>query len=617
MLARRKWRYPVASLVKYQVPCQLVAGRGSDLRKFVPLVLFVVVTLLFLNFATGVARADNRHGAEGSTVKQSLDFRSMARELADEVRVRGLAASSVAGSQGGSGSGDLQNVQVNDPALDHIQTFVGTRPFEFSIQSETSIASFGDDILVAYNSASDQPIVQTRAGLFFVHRHLSGFSVSHDRGQTWTSGFMPAVPGSPFTFGDPSVGVDRAGNFYYVSLGTDGNAPKFTGAIIVSKLTQGDPAFAPAAVAALDDGSDKEWLAVGPDPFTPAQDNLYVAWTSFQTGRSELRFVRSTDAGATWSPQKVLFAPVDQGPTGLSSFVQFANPIVDPSSGRLFIPFLHFSNFDADFIKVLVSDDAGDTFRFLEFNVPGAPDPFGFPNVTPGTLSDCGRNNGGIRLVLHQGDNLGGGRFGLPRFRQSTRLITQPSAAAANGKLFIAFTSSTSPFFGDPNSRSEIHLLFSPNGETFAAPFTIAAATDADPQHVLPAISTDGDGESFSVAYYVQQADGRIRVDLTDGSVDGGEQLGASPAVPVSSVSFDLIPSNNPFPLPLNPFFTTNYDRTIRACYNLGEYLSIAPGQGNVLLAWGDNRNTWTSPPGSPAEGTHAQPDVFFQEMSG
>ncbi len=575
------------------------------------------MTLVFLNFATGVARADNRHGAEGRTVKQSLDFRSMARELADEVRVSGLAAPSDAGSQGGPGSGNLQNVQVNDPALDHIQTFAGTRPFEFSIQSETSIASFGGDILVAYNSASDQPLVQTPAGLFFVHRHLSGFSISHDSGQTWTSGFMPAVPGSPFTFGDPSVGVDRAGNFYYVSLGTDGDAPRFTGAIIVSKLTHGDTTFAPAVVAALDNGSDKEWLAVGPDPFTPAQDNLYVAWTSFQKGRSELRFVRSTDAGATWGPQKILFAPVDQGPTGLSSFVQFANPIVDPSSGRLFIPFLHFSNFDADFIKVLVSDDAGLHFRFLEFNVPGAPDPFGFPNVTPGTLSDCGQNNGGIRLVLHQGDDLGGGRFGLPRFRQSTRLITQPSAAAANGKLFIAFTSSTSPVFGDPNSQSEIHLLFSPDGETFAAPFTIAAATDADPQHVLPAISTDENGDGFSVAYYVQQADGRIRVDLTAGGVDGGGHLGANPPVPVSSVSFDLIPSNNPFPIPGNQNFTTNYDRTIRACYNLGEYLSISPGQGTVLLAWGDNRNTWTSPPGSPAEGTHAQPDVFFQEMSG
>jgi len=30
------------------------------------------------------------------------------------------------------------------------------------------------------------------------------------------------------------------------------------------------------------------------------------------------------------------------------------------------------------------------------------------------------------------------------------------------------------------------------------------------------------------------------------------------------------------------------------------------------VAAWGDNRNTWTGPPGSAAPFTHAQPDVFF-----
>ena len=168
---------------------------------------------------------------------------------------------------------------------------------------------------------------------------------------------------------------------------------------------------------ARDDGSDKPWLTVGRDPVDRKRDNLYVTWTSFQEGRAELRFARSTDGGVTWSPQKRLFAPVDTGPEGLSAFLQFANPTVDQSSGRLFIPFLHLSNFDTDFIKVLVSDDAGDTFTFLTFDVPGAPDTVGFPNVTPGTLSDCGAT-GGIRPVLSQGADLGGGRLGLPRFRR-------------------------------------------------------------------------------------------------------------------------------------------------------------------------------------------------------
>ncbi len=595
---------------------------------------FTRAVLLGLVLSVAISNQALAGAAPGTALgKSDIDFRSHARELADFVAQQGLAMEDEGQSQARKNDAfdrdderGLRNVQVNDPALDHIQTFAGTRPFEFSIQSETSIAAFEDTVLVGYNSSADQPVVQTASGqLVFVHRHFSGFSVSHDRGRTWTSGFIPAVPGSPFTFGDPSVGVDRAGNFYYASLGTIPDANQ-TGAVIVGKSTDGGNTFGAAVVAALDDGSDKEWLGIGPDPSHPDRDNLYVAWTSFQTdakGRtvaSELRLTMSTDGGQTWT-SKTLFAPTDGGPTGLSAFIQFANPVVDASSGRLYIPFLHFSNFDADFIKVLVSDDAGATFRFLEFNVPGAPDRFGFPNVTPGTIADCGRNNGGIRLVLHQGPNLGGGRLlrgvELPRFRQATRLTTQPSAAAAEGKLFLAFNSSTSAVSGDPASRSEIHALFSPDGgATFVGPITVAAATNRDRQHVLPSLSIDEEGDHVVVAYYVQQADGKIRVDMASGEVDDHAlRFDREKAQRVSSVGFDLIPSNNPLPVAGNPFFTTNYDRTVRACYNLGEYIATTVQDDRVLAAWGDNRNLWTSPAGSPAAGTHAQPDVFFQRL--
>jgi hypothetical protein len=62
----------------------------------------------------------------------------------------------------------------------------------------------------------------------------------------------------------------------------------------------------------------------------------------------------------------------------------------------------------------------------------------------------------------------------------------------------------------------------------------------------------------------------------------------------------------------LGAHFTTNYDRTIRPCYNIGEYMTAAStGDDRTLFAWGDARNQWTSPPASPAAGTHSQPDVF------
>jgi hypothetical protein len=52
------------------------------------------------------------------------------------------------------------------------------------------------------------------------------------------------------------------------------------------------------------------------------------------------------------------------------------------------------------------------------------------------------------------------------------------------------------------------------------------------------------------------------------------------------SPAFDLIPSNIPLPA-FGPNFTTNYDRTIRPCYNIGEYMAATPSLGQTLFAWG------------------------------
>ena len=37
---------------------------------------------------------------------------------------------------------------------------------------------------------------------------------------------------------------------------------------------------------------------------------------------------------------------------------------------------------------------------------------------------------------------------------------------------------------------------------------------------------------------------------------------------------------------------------------------------GTTVLAYGDNRNSWVSPPQSPAAATHSQPDVFANRLN-
>jgi len=540
-------------------------------------------------------------------------------DLVDEDGMPVLGDGALGGIGGRHGNG--RGTQVNDAALDNTQFFPNAtpqpqRPYEFSIQSETSAAAFGRNVVAGFNNSADQPVTLTPQNtVAFQHRFLSGVGVSHDAGRSFKEYSLPPIPGSPFTFGDPALTVDRHGNFYYASLGADAGGNSL---IFVGKSSDGGDSFASGVTVALDPGSDKEWIAAGPDPTAFGRDNVYVTWTSFGTASATLKLGRSTDGGQTWSVSTI-FAPVDDG-AALSAFLQFSNPVVDRFTGKLYIPFLRGGNTDADYFQVLESDDGGLTFHFLNFNVAGAPNAQTFPVVTPGTLADCG-TSGGFRVVLHSGPNLGGGRLGLPVYRNATRLIAQPSLAAVAGRLFIAYNTSNSAVFGDPASTSEIRLLVSPNGGgTWLNPLTVAPATGADPQHVHPAITTDLVGARVSIGYHVQQANGKVRTDAVSGFLVNdrtGARLLAKQTRALSPAS-ELIPSNNPLPSP--PFAantTTNYDRTIRPCYDLGEYTAATQSVGGSIFVFGDNRNTWTSPPQSPAAGTHTQPDVFAVRFGG
>lgn len=582
--------------------------------------LLLVAMCLSLTFSLpAVNLASGSDGSTPTTVQKgsvALDLRSMGREIADEVAANGAVVMNdnlpPSSNPNVSPSTHLRgsNIQVNDPGLDNIQVFDGTRPFVKYTQSETSVASFGQNIVAAYNSSANQPIVQVGSTLVFTHRFLSGYSVSNDGGNTWTSGFFPPVAGSIFTFGDPVVDVDRLGNFYFSGLGADAQGRS---TIQVNKSTDGGRTWSDAVVVQQDNGSDKEWLAVGPDPVTRNRDNVYVTWTSFQPSGQQLRFGVSADGGATFS-SKTIYAPTaNPDPTQPQNSLQFSNPYVDPITGKLYVPFAHFSNSDVDFLQVLVSSDAGQTFSFLNFNIPGAPDATLLPVVQPGHLIDCG-TSGGLRLSIHSGIDQGGGRFGLPRYINVSRLTVQPAFAARNGVLYLAWANSTSQFFGDPSSGSNIMFIRSDNsGQSWTAPIQVNPTVAADPQHVLPSLAIDPDLTDVHILYYTQHSDGSVDVDLAN-SHDRGNSFPANLNVRVTSSSFNLAPTN----IVLSGNNTTNYDRTIRPCYDLGEYLSVKSSFGMINNLWGDGRNNVTEPVNAldPISGqTHPQEDVFFQTV--
>jgi hypothetical protein len=560
---------------------------------------------------------------------QDLDVRSGTVIPSDDGTFGGIILPELPGGVGGGLTvPQVQlrggNVQVNDPAQTYIQIFPGFRPFVRATRSEVSAAAFGRNIVVTYNNSTGLHVSPNPSGpgLIVDRVMLSGYSSSNDGGQTWKSGFMPPSAGAAQTFGDPSLGVDRHGNFFFANLAAD---KTHAGTIQVNRSTDGGNTWSAGVVVQEDNGSDKEWLAVGPDPVNKNQDNVYVTWTSFQTnGSCQLRFGRSLDGGATWQA-KTIYAPVaDPDPTHPQNCLTFSNPVVDSITGVLYIPFLHFSNSDQDFIQMMISDDAGETFQFATFNIPGAPDPTVMPVTQPGELTECGARiiaphlvSVNIRLTVHTALNAGPGITGLPRYTEASRMTLQPALAARNGVLYLAWSNSTSLFFGDPNGGSNVLFVRSDDGgKTWSAPI-IVNPTGSDKHHVLPSLAIDENPNSVHITYYTQHSDGTLDLDMAN-SHDGGATFPVDRTIRVSSTSFNLPPTNIPIPSVAQPFATTNYDRQIATCYALGEYQSVTTANGSVYAGWGDMRNQITEPVNAldPISGqTHSEEDVFFQKV--
>jgi len=548
---------------------------------------------------------------------EEVDVRSGGRILQDELGVGSVILPEAASPVGGGSTvPQIQlrggNVQVKIPSGDFVQIFPGFRPFVRATQSEVSAAASGRHIVVTYNNSAGIHVSPDPSGpgLIVDRVQLSGFAASSDGGQTWKNGFIPPSAGASETFGDPSVGVDRHGVFYFANLAAD----SVHGTIQVNRSVDGGNTWSDGVVVQEDDGSDKEWLAVGPDPANKNRDNVYVTWTSFQNdGSCQLRFGRSTDGAVTWSARTIYAPAADPDPTHPQNCLTFSNHVVDQITGTLYVPFLHFSNADQDFIQMMISDDAGQTFRFATFNVAGAPDPTVMPVTQPGELTECGGTN--LRLTIHDALNAGPGLFGLPRYVNASRMILQPALAARNGTLYLAWSNSTSQSFGAVPNSNILFVSSNDGGQTWSVPIQVNPS-DGDTARVLPSLAIDTDPNDVHITYYTQHSNATIDLNMAN-SHDGGLSFPASRNARVTSMSMNLPPTN--IPLSNAPAFAaTNYDRQIAVCYALGEYQSVTTANGTVYAGWGDTRNQITEPTNSldPISGqTHAEEDVFFQKV--
>ena len=180
-------------------------------------------------------------------------------------------------------------------------------------QNETALARNEDTgvLCSAYNNSYTG--FQLGAG-------FTGFAHSDDDGATWHD------HGSidPNSWGDPAtVWRRKDGHFYHASLLSNG--------IGLWDLGSGCTSATFVGMVHVGGSDDKEMLAVNNDPTSPYYGYLYVVWTNFADGHIYLTY--SADGGQNWS------APRDI--SGHSS-VQGAWPAVDPTTGDLYVGWVHY-----------------------------------------------------------------------------------------------------------------------------------------------------------------------------------------------------------------------------------------------------------------------------------
>jgi hypothetical protein len=418
---------------------------------------------------------------------------------------------------------------VNNPKLD-LQT-----ARDATTQSETAVAAFGGNIVVAYNDVGKPPY----GGL--------GYGRSTDGGTTFSDlGPIPTTPTS-LNLGDPGLVVNRTGVFFASYLAFDSSRPAgFTETVGVSRSVDGGKTWGamvspPASGVQRGGFQDKSFIAVD-DSRSPNQGNLYLTWTSFPPGLGDVPIVlsRSVDGGATFSSPIQISA---QGTTGTGSA-----PIVGPK-GEVYVAWLQYSPTTG--VMVAKSVDGGQTFQ--------TPVP-----VAPVTIP--GFSGNGVGYVF----------FDSFRINAFPRIAVNP----VNGEVYIVYASKPSV----PADISDVFLVRSTDGgATWSAPRRLNDDETYNDQF-FPDLAVNAHGE-MRVFWYDRRMDpDNFRIaEFFTRSTDGGRTFEPNrPLVPgdaFPAVGYD----RRTFPTYMGDYIDVKVNTT-----------SAGPGN-DFLFAWTDFRRFVTT----------------------
>lgn len=420
----------------------------------------------------------------------------------------------------------IANLRVNNPAADAPDR---------TTQSETSIAVFGLNVVVAWNDS----------GAFLTTGNFTGYGRSTSGGTGFTDLGIFAGPAGGNHLGDPALVADGSGNFYFATLVEDAAGRSMIG---VGKSTDGGATFgtqvdaSPGTSAA--NVQDKEFIDV--DRTGGAFNGyVYVSWTEFSLAGTQILFSRSADGGGSFSMPIALSAP--------GRLVSGSVPRVGPG-GEVYVVWEDFEGGlgagTLASVRLRKSIDGGVTFG---------------GEVTIATLTETG-------------DIFASTNCGRNALKGSFRVRDFPiMAVAPNGNVYVVLSSDPSGADG-----ADVFITRSTDGGAiWSTPLKLNDdSTTAD--QFFPFVTVAPNGTVLAMWYDRRNDPTNTEFDVyMAASTNGGTTFG--PNVRVTSQSSPLVKT------------LFSFDPGVAPCY-MGDYNYATADPTSFYLTWGDNRDFVSSP---------------------
>ena len=228
--------------------------------------------------------------------------------------------------------------------------------------------------------------------------NINNVYVSNDGGLTWARNALNSTYG---VWGDPAIIVDNSNNFYFFHLSNPTTGGDWIDRIVCQKSTNSGVSWSAGTFMGLNGTKeqDKQWAV-----FDKSNNTIYVTWTQFDAygssspiNKSEIKFSKSTDFGATWT-SAIKINSTNGGCLDDSNTTEGAVPTVGPS-GQLYVSWsgpagiVFKKSFDFGATWPANETTISSTHRW-DFMIPGVDAPNGLP-ITACDISG-GPNNGTI-----------------------------------------------------------------------------------------------------------------------------------------------------------------------------------------------------------------------------